>query len=101
MFDKEKGISCEVNIVSRASSLFLFYTRGVRIHVRSNLKMCGLDPSVQHATATPGSSYHSGKLPFDLSVIVTPKTASQASRAESSRHTVINMKSLSPCMEQN
>jgi hypothetical protein len=47
-------------------------------YFRSSLKTTGLNPSVQHPTATPGSSYHSLKLPFDLSVKTAEKIASQA-----------------------
>jgi hypothetical protein len=41
-------------------------------HFLSSLKITGLNPSGQHATATPGSSYHSGNqgLPPNLSVII-------------------------------
>lgn len=40
--------------------------------------MTGLNPSGQHHTATPGSSYHSKKSPPDLSATIPQKMASQA-----------------------
>ena len=49
-------------------------------YFRSSLKITGLNPSGQHATATPGSSKYSGYhgLPPNLSVIINGNIVSQA-----------------------
>ncbi len=49
-------------------------------YFRSSLKITGLNPSGQHATATPVSSKYSGYqgLPPNLSVIIIANIASQA-----------------------
>jgi hypothetical protein len=49
-------------------------------YFRSSLKITGLNPSGQHATTTPGSSYHSGchGLPPNLSVIINGNIVSHA-----------------------